>query len=106
MTRTFPWAGPGLGLGCTLVLVLVLACFWPVLFRDGQFAHFDAAFFYYPLYLRVQQEWDAGRWPLWEPEENGGSKPRAWSKARPDCCCRGWVNCPVSPYDWRSSLRI
>jgi hypothetical protein len=20
----------------------------------------------------VQQEWDAGRWPLWEPEENAG----------------------------------
>src|SRR4051794_14230379 len=68
MTRTLPWAG--LGLGCTLALVL--ACFWPVLFRDGQFAHFDAAFFYYPLYLRVQQEWAAGRWPLWEPGQNGG----------------------------------
>ncbi len=51
---------------------LVLACFGTVLFRDRQFAYRDAAHFYYPLYQRVQQEWAAGRLPLWEPEENGG----------------------------------
>jgi hypothetical protein len=51
---------------------LTLACFAPVLFRGRQFAYRDSASFYYPLYLRVQQEWDAGRLPLWMPEENGG----------------------------------
>jgi hypothetical protein len=40
--------------------------------RDRQFGYRDAAHFYYPLYQRVQEEWRAGRWPLWEPEENGG----------------------------------
>ncbi len=53
--------------------VLLVVCFRRVLFEDGQFVHFDAGFFYYPLYLRVQQEWDAGRWPLWDPCQNGGT---------------------------------
>ncbi len=46
-------------------------CYGPAI-AGGQFAFRDAAHFYYPLYQRVQAEWDAGRWPLWEPEENGG----------------------------------
>jgi hypothetical protein len=56
--------------GC--LLVLVLACFGPVLFQGQQFSYRDAGEFYYPLHRRVRQEWEAGRWPLWEPEENGG----------------------------------
>jgi Bacterial membrane protein YfhO len=51
---------------------LFLACFWPVLFQGRQFAFRDSSDFYYPLYERVQQEWRAGRLPLWSPEENGG----------------------------------
>ena len=39
---------------------------------DHQFALRDGGFFYYPLYQRVQQEWEAGRIPLWEMEENAG----------------------------------
>jgi hypothetical protein len=62
---------PLLIVGC--LLALVGACFGPVLWSDKQFAYRDAAHFYYPLYQRVQQEWDAHRWPLWEPEENGGT---------------------------------
>jgi hypothetical protein len=54
------------------LIVLVAACFHSVLFAGGQFGYRDAAYYYYPLYLRVQQEWAAGRIPLWEPEENGG----------------------------------
>ncbi len=54
------------------LVVLTLACFGPVLFRGRQFAYRDAANFYYPLYLRVQQEWAAGRLPLWMTEENSG----------------------------------
>ena len=49
-----------------------IACFRGVLFEDRQFGLRDAAHFYYPLYQRVQQEWEAGRWPLWSPEENAG----------------------------------
>src|SRR5262249_31781053 len=55
---------PLFGLGSFLALLLV--CYRPVLFEDGQFAMGVSTYFYYPLYLRVQQEWDAGRWPLWD----------------------------------------
>lgn len=63
---------------CSFILVLscfaalFLACFSPVLFLGRQFGFRDAAHYYYPLYQRVQQEWDAGRVPLWETEENAG----------------------------------
>lgn len=49
-----------------------LACYAPAILQDRQFAHRDAADYYYPLNRRVQAEWDAGRWPFWEPEENAG----------------------------------
>jgi hypothetical protein len=62
---------PLFGLGC--FLALLTACYWSVLFEDGQFAGGNASYFDYPLYLRVQQEWDAGRWPLWDPGQNGGT---------------------------------
>lgn len=57
-------------LGCFTALFLV--CFGDVLFKGNQFGYRDAGHFYYPLYQRVQAEWDAHRWPLWEPEENSG----------------------------------
>ena len=61
---------PLLGPACALILLLV--CFRAVLFGGEQFAYRDAAHFYYPLYLRIQQEWAAGRWPLWDPWQNAG----------------------------------
>ena len=51
---------------------LTLSCHGGALLRGEQFGYRDAAHYYYPLYQKVQQEWSAGRWPLWEPEENGG----------------------------------
>ena len=51
---------------------LFLICYAPTLFRDRQFGYRDAADYYYPLNERVQAEWNQGRWPLWEPEENAG----------------------------------
>ncbi len=51
---------------------LCLAFFGPLLFADHQFAYRDASQTYYPLYMKIQQEWSAGRWPLWMPEINGG----------------------------------
>jgi hypothetical protein len=54
------------------LVILVAACYGGVLFGRQQFAFRDSAHFYYPLYWRVQQEWSAGRLPLWEPGANGG----------------------------------
>ena len=51
---------------------LFLFCYAPALFQDRQFGFRDAGHYYYPLHERVQQEWNEGRWPLWEPEENAG----------------------------------
>ena len=60
-------------LAMACVVGLTLACFGPALGRGRQLAYRDFSDFYYPLYQRVQQEWDAGRLPLWASEENGGS---------------------------------
>ncbi len=61
---------------CAIPLIvlglLFLACHGWALSPNYQYGFRDAGHFYYPLNLRVQMEWDAGRWPLWEPEENGG----------------------------------
>ncbi len=51
---------------------LFLSCYAPALLGDRQFGYRDAPQYYYPLYQRVQEEWNAGRWPLWEREENAG----------------------------------
>ena len=61
---------PLLILGCPAGLVVT--CYGRAIFQGEQFAYRDAAHYYYPLYQRVQAEWEAGRWPLWEPEENSG----------------------------------
>lgn len=53
-------------------LTIFLVCFGKAMRGDAQFGFRDAGHFYYPLYQRVQHEWQAGRWPLWEPEENAG----------------------------------
>jgi hypothetical protein len=60
-------------LGFASLALLVVSCYGGALFGGGQFAFRDAAHFYYPLHYRVQQEWAAGRLPLWEPGENGGT---------------------------------
>ena len=65
-------------LACIFILIfacftaLFLGCYAPALFLDRQFGYRDAGHYYYPLNQRVQKEWDEGRWPLWEPEENAG----------------------------------
>src|SRR5271156_6831816 len=62
----------------TLVLILTcfaalfLICYAPALFLSRQFGFRDSAHYYYPLNQRVQDDWNHGRWPLWEPEENAG----------------------------------
>ena len=64
--RFIPWAGP---LGA---LALLLFAYRDALFLGGQFGYRDAAHYYYPLYQKVQSEWQAGRIPLWDPSENAG----------------------------------
>jgi hypothetical protein len=64
------WAIPLVILSC--LTGLVTACFGRAMFAGEQFAYRDAGHYYYPLHERVQAEWNAGRWPLWEPEENSG----------------------------------
>lgn len=68
------WARPGCTIAITALpmAVMVLVCFGPALFRDRQFGYRDAGHHYYPLHERVQREWSAGRWPLWQTEENAG----------------------------------
>ena len=67
--RRITTLGPAFASLATLLLVV----FGPALFRGRQFAFQDAGHFYYPLLQRVQQEWDAGRWPLWAPEASAGT---------------------------------
>jgi len=66
MRRLTAWVG----LGCGLALLLFF--YRSVLFQGEQFAFRDAAHYYYPLYQKVQTEWEAGRIPLWDPSENAG----------------------------------
>ncbi|WP_435018172.1 hypothetical protein TA3x_000118 [Tundrisphaera sp. TA3] len=61
----------GLALACLAIPLLIV--FRPALFQGRQFAFQDAGHYYYPLLQRVQQEWDAGRWPLWAPEASAGT---------------------------------
>src|SRR5689334_3308144 len=61
---------PLLGLVCAFGLLLYV--YRAVLFGGEQFAYRDAGTFYEPLHRYVQQQWSAGRWPLWNPEQNGG----------------------------------
>ena len=64
--------GLTLGLVLSCFGALFLICYAPAIFMDQQFGYRDAGHYYYPLNQRVQAEWNQGRWPLWEPEENAG----------------------------------
>ena len=61
---------PVVGLGC--LLGLLVFCNRSVLFAGEQFAYRDVGRYYYPLYLQVEREWEAGRLPLWDSSQNGG----------------------------------
>jgi hypothetical protein len=83
---------------------LLLACYSPVLSRDRQFAFRDAGHFYYPLYQRVQREWEEGRWPLWEPEENAGMPLLGNPTAA--VLYPGKVIYAVLPYAWAARVYV
>jgi hypothetical protein len=89
-------------LGCLAALTFI--CFGDALFRGGQFGYRDAGHFYYPLYQRVQMEWDAHRWPLWEPEENSGMPLLGNPTAA--VFYPGKVLYAVLPYPWAARIYI
>lgn len=69
--RWLPAALAALAL-CTLFGPVV----WPDLgapLPERNFIFRDAGHFYYPYFELIQQEWSAGRVPLWNPYENGGA---------------------------------
>jgi hypothetical protein len=93
---------PVAGAACALTLGLI--CYRPVLFNDGQFAYRDAGHFYYPLYLRVQQEWSAGRLPLWSPWQNGGTPLLGMPMAA--VLYPGKVIYALLPYAWAARIYV
>ena len=93
---------PIVGVGCFLVLFLFV--YRSVLFEGGQFAWDNAAYLYYPLYLRVQQEWNAGRWPLWDPGQNGGEPLLGNPIAA--VLYPGKILHALLPYEWAARLYV
>src|SRR3984893_16292184 len=88
--------------GC--LLALVGAFFGSVLWKGEQFSYRDAAHFYYPLYQRVQQEWEAGRWPLWEAEEDAGMPLLGIPAAA--ALYPGKIIHALFPYAWAARLYV
>ena len=94
----------------TLLLVMVcfatlfLTCYGKALFGGGQFCYRDAGYYYYPLHERVQAEWNAGRWPLWEPEENAGSPLLGNPTAA--VLYPGKVVFAILPYAWAARVYV
>ena len=95
------------------LVMLLLACFSALSFcavragrfsRDRQFGFRDAGHYYYPLHARVQKEWNEHRWPLWEPEENGGMPLLGNPTAA--VLYPGKVVFAVLPYKWAARIYI
>lgn len=53
-------------------LALFFSIFLPSFSPNVRFSYRDVAFYYYPLFQQIQQEWEQGRLPLWNPHENLG----------------------------------
>ncbi len=95
-------------LSVILILVcfgsLFLVCYAPALFQGRQFGFRDAGHYYYPLHERVQREWNEGRWPLWEPEENAGMPLMGNPTAA--VLYPGKLVFAVLPYPWAARIYI
>lgn len=55
-----------------LVVILFLVFFHSVFFRGHIFGFRDDGYFYTPLYKHIQDYWDRGELPLWDPCDNMG----------------------------------
>lgn len=51
---------------------LLAAFFFRPLIEGERFSYRDVGYFYYPLFEQIQNEWERGRLPLWDPFENLG----------------------------------
>jgi hypothetical protein len=106
----FPRRDPPMRRGFTLLLIacclggLLAACYGRVLWGGEQFGYRDAVQYFYPLYWRVQAEWQEGRVPLWEPGENAGTpllgNPSA-AVLYPGKVLYAWL-----PYPWAARLYV
>jgi hypothetical protein len=56
-----------------LVVLPPLAIFAPILFADRSLAFRDTAAFYHPLFEWIEQQWQQGELPLWNPHANFGT---------------------------------
>jgi len=83
---------------------LFLFCYAPALFGDRQLGYRDAGHYYYPLNQRVQEEWNQGRWPLWEQEENAGVPLLGNPTAA--VCYPGKLVFAVLPYAWAARIYV
>ena len=52
--------------------LLFIAFFLPSFSPNARFSYRDVAFYYYPLFQQIQNEWNRGRLPLWNPNVNLG----------------------------------
>ena len=96
--------GVRLALAAACVVGLALACFGPALSPARQFAYRDFSDFYYPLHQRIQQEWDAGRLPVWAAEENGGMPLLASPTAA--VLYPGKLIFAALPYPWAAKVYV
>jgi hypothetical protein len=55
-----------------IVIGLLFAFFYEVIFLSKNFIFRDGAHFYYPLFLRIQEQWSSGTIPTWNALENSG----------------------------------
>ncbi len=53
-------------------ILLFIAFFYPSFSSNARFSYRDEAFYYYPLFEQIQREWERGRLPLWNANENLG----------------------------------
>ncbi|MDD3588356.1 MAG: hypothetical protein PHQ75_14340, partial [Thermoguttaceae bacterium] len=56
----------------SVIISLIILFFYPVLFKDRQFAFRDDVFFYIPIFEQIQEYYHQGEFPLWDPDTNLG----------------------------------
>jgi len=88
-----------------LLVAPVLWLFGPALASDRLFVFRDASHFYYPLFEFVQEQWQRGAVPLWNPQENLGQPLAADTTSSVFYPGKLLLLLPLS-YDWLYKLYI
>jgi hypothetical protein len=63
----------GTWIAVALIVLPPVAIFAPALFQDRSLAFRDTAVFYHPLFQWIEQQWQDGELPLWNPHLNYGT---------------------------------